>query len=225
MLRAFLVIIACLTLISPSYCEPVKPAPGSIGEFFHGIVGEWVGVCKQSTNDQAADDKYFHVVITDKGSGQFSAKFEYFRVNDDGSLTRIGVSDVSATVSSANQASTRIVGSGELLVDDKPKKQEHDVTEVLSSTGSGTVEGHGTGTLKVMGMPLGLGKLGKVRDDQSSWSQSGATLSIHQSLSIVFRALCFSKSFRFDAEYTAVRGSNVYSQVPKHKSVLSKSGG
>jgi hypothetical protein len=64
-------------------------------------------------------------------------------------------------------------------------------------------------------MPLGLGKLGKVKDDQSSWSLSKGTLTVHQSMNIVFRALFVSKSFKLDACYTAVRGTDVSSLLKK----------
>lgn len=225
MRRLTLVMTLCIALACSALCAETKPAAGAIKDFFQGIVGEWVGVCKQSTDSRPADDKYFHALITDKGDGHFVAKFEYYRVNDDGTLSRVGLSDVTATIVSENQATTKIIGNGELLVDNKPKKQEHELTESLSATGSGTVEARGNGSLRVMGMPLGLGKLGKVRDDQSSWSLSGGTLSIHQSLSIVFRALCFSKSYKFDAAYTAVRGSDVSSQIPKQSPIVTKSGG
>lgn len=224
--RIILTILACVVIALPAASEQTsKPTSCAIGEFFHGIVGEWVGVCKQSTDSKSADDKYFHIVITDTGSGHYTAKFEYYRVNDDGTLARIGTSNFTATISSDRQATTRIIGNGELLVDNKAKKQEHDLTESLTSINSETVEARGSGSLKVLGMPLGLGKLGKVRDDQSTWSLSGGTLSIHQSLSIVFRALCFSKGFKVDADYSAVRGSDISSQIPKQTPALTKSGG
>lgn len=224
--RTLLFAIAFVAVACPARAEePAASEPCPIREFFRQIAGEWVGVCKQSTDGRAADDKYFRAVITEANSGCFKAEFEYFRTGDGGKLTRIGGSSVTTTISSDCQATTRIVGSGELLVDNKPKKQEHDLTECLTTTGPSAIAARGSGSLKVLGMPLGLGKLGKVRDDQSSWSLTGGTLSIHQSLSIAFRALCFSKGFKLDATYSAVRGSDIASQVPKEETTASKAGG
>ena len=226
LLRILLIATALAVLLCPAYAEDAaKPAPCPIRDFFREAVGEWVGICKQSTDEEPTDDKYFHAAIRETDPTKFEAKFEYFRVDAAGILVRIGSSSVAATISSDCTATTSVTGTGEMLVDKKTKKQEHALTENLIATGQGSIEARGTGTLKVYGMPLGLGKLGKVRDDQSSWSLSKGTLSIHQNLSIVFRALCFSKAFKVDATYNAVRGSDVASVVPKQPPGLSKCGG
>ena len=124
-------------------------------------------------------------------------------------------------VSSDCSATARISGDGDVLVDGKSRKQEHDLTESLAWLGDGRLQGRGSGTLKVFGMPLGLGKLGKVRDDQSAWAFSTDTLCIRQNLNIAFRTLCLGKSFKIAATYTAVRGADVSSQFPKPASVVS----
>lgn len=218
-----------LALVLP--CAPVlsdgctsAPAPG-IAEFFRAITGEWIGVCKQSTDNEPADDKYFRTVIKESSPGFFEAHFDYYRSDDKGALQRIGSSNVTTTISSATGATGRVVGDGEVLVDRKVKKQEHDLTETMVSTAAGVVTARGSGSLKVYGMPLGLGKLGKVRDDQSSWSVSNGTLTVRQTMCIVFRALFVSKSFKVDAAYTAVRGSDVASLIVKQTNAAAKSGG
>jgi hypothetical protein len=197
-----------------------------MAEFFRGIVGEWVGVCKQSTDGKSADDKYFHAVVRESNPGSFDARFDYYTADATGALTRVGGSSVITTIAPSGLTATgNIAGNGEVSLDEKQRKQEHALTESITSKGPGSVEARGSGTFKVYGMPLGLGKLGKVRDDHSIWTLSNGTLSIEQNLNIVFRALCFSKIFKVDANYSAVRGSEVASQVPKSTPELTKSGG
>ena|GEM_PF-2384574 len=254
MLRTFLIAIALAALGCPTYCEetavpaaadstqaPVttkaetpsalpgdKPAEKpvcAITEFFRGITGEWVGVCKQTTEGEVAEDKYFRACIRESSANCFEARFEYYRCDAAGALVSIGGSDVKVAVSSDCTAVGRVVGDGEVLVDKKPKKQEHDLTEALTWLSQDQLQARGTGSLKVYGMPLGLGKLGKVRDDQSAWKVTNGALNIKQSLSIVFKALCFSKSFTIEANYAAVRGSEVSSIVPKQTAETVKSGG
>jgi len=200
------------------------PQAGGIAEFFRAIAGEWIGICKQTTDDDAAEDKYFRAVIKESSPGLFEAHFDYYRADCKGAITHIGSSNVTTTITSAG-ATGRVVGDGEVLVDSKAKKQEHDLTETMVSTGNGTVTARGGGSLKVSGMPLGLGKLGKVRDDQSTWCLSGDTLTVRQTMSIVFRALFVSKSFKIDASYTAVRGSDVRGLAAKQAIAASKIGG
>lgn len=225
-LAAFGCPAACKEAITPTESPTPAPTPACpIAEFFGGITGEWVGVCKQSTDGQATDDKYFHACIRESSKSCFEARFDYYRLDTGGALTRIGGSNVTVTVATDCSATGRVTGDGEVLVDKKPRKEEHDLTESLTWLAEDQLQARGAGSLKVYGMPLGLGKLGKVRDDQSTWKTTGGALSIQQNLSIVFRALCFSKSFKIEASYAAVRGSDISSQIPKQTQDAAKSGG
>jgi len=231
LLRTLLIVVALAIVSATAGAQSNQPATGGmeaqpLAEFFRSIVGEWVGVCKQSTDGQPTDDKYFHAVISETEPGSFNARFDYYGVDAGGALAKVGGSSVTATIDASGLSATgKIIGDGVVSLDRKLRKQEHNITESLASTSAGAIEARGAGTFKVLGMPLGLGKLGKVRDDQSVWSLANGTLSIRQSLSIVFRALCFSKVFKVDASYSAVRGSDVSSQMPKQASAASKNGG
>ncbi len=210
----------------PTAAMPTTEPPACpVAQFFEGIAGEWVGVCRQSTDGADADDKYFHACIRRQSKSCFEARFDYYRLDDKGALARIGGSNVVVTVAGDCSATGRVTGDGEVLVDKKSKKQEHDLTESLTWLAENQLQARGSGSLKVYGMPLGLGKLGKVREDQSAWRVADGALSIQQTLSIVFRALCFSKSFKIEADYSAVRGSDVSSVVPKPAEETAKSGG
>lgn len=170
--------------------------------------GDWVGTYKQSTNGQAGPESYFKVTVKEGASGTYTAHFEYYNLDAKRALQQIGASDATTTITSPTSATSKIVGTGEVMVDCKAKRQQHDITENLTWN-CGTMTGRGSGSLKVSGMPLGLGKLGKVRDDQSTWQICGDTLTVHQAMSVVFRALFISKSFRVTVDYTATRGTDV----------------
>lgn len=196
-----------------------------IAEFFRTIAGEWVGICKQSTDGDAADDKYFHACVRESNKSRFEAQFDYYRLDSAGAPVRIGGSIVVVTIASDCTAVGRVIGDGEVLVDRKSKKQEHDITESLTWLAPDQLQARGSGTLKVYGMPLGVGKLGKVRDDRSAWKFAGGTLSIQQSLNIVFRALCFTKSFKIEASYSAIRGGSIFDVLPRQPGQIAKSDG
>ena len=231
MLRIVFIAIALATFGCQACCadtvtpENAQQATCPIAEFFRGVLGEWVGVCKQSTDGKTTDDKYFNVSIRETSANNFEAKFDYYRFDTTNKFARLGGSSLKIVVASDCSATARVIGEGEVLVDNKPKKQEHDLTESLTLLSQEQLQARGEGDLKIYGMPLGIGKLGKVQDDQSSWKITNGALSIQQSLSIVFKALCFSKSFKIEADYAAVRGSDLSNLIKKQTAKTTTAGG
>lgn len=197
-----LIVFLAITSTKPVFAD-------NVGEFFKSMTGDWIGTCKQSTDGKQADDKYFHASVKQIGPNIYETKFEYYRLNSKtGEMVRAGGSTVTTTISQDGQAKSRITGNGQILVNNSPKNQKHDLMETLSFNNEG-LQGNGTGTLSVSGMPMGLGKNGKVRNDKSIWSINDGILTIRQSLDVSFRAIFFSKSFSVVANYTAKRGTNV----------------
>lgn len=221
LIMMFALVMPCMPAHSS---ECATPPASDIAEFFRSITGEWIGTCKQTTDNNPTDDKYFRAIIKESAPGLFEAHFDCYRADCKGALQHIGSSNVTTTTSETGTIG-RVVGTGEVLVDRKVRKQEHDLTETMVATAAGVVTARGSGSLKVSGMPLGLGKLGQVREDLSSWSLSNGTLNVHQSMNIVFRALFLSRSFKVDASYTAVRGSDVSSLITKQANAGAKIGG
>lgn len=196
-------------LIATMFAGPTFAANGNVGDFFKSVTGDWIGTCKQSTDGKQADDKYFHASVRQTSPNTFETQFEYYRLDSKtGQLVRAGGSSVVTTIAPDGTAKSKITGNGQILVNNSPKNQQHDLMEVLSFGDSG-LQGKGTGTLSVSGMPLGLGKKGKVRNDKSTWAVSNGMLTIHQSLDVSFKALFISKSFSVVANYTAKRGTDV----------------
>lgn len=179
-------------------------------EFFHKVVGDWIGVCQQTTDGEKADDKYFHVAVRKTGDNAFESHFEYYRLDPkSGAPQRAGESLVSTTIGPDGAACSKIKGSGTVMVFSSLKTQRHEVCETAKSDGANGVHSEGKGTVCVNGMPLGLGKNGKITSTKSTWTLSDGTLSIHQVLKIGFKALLVGKSFDMTADYKAKRGTDV----------------
>lgn len=179
-------------------------------EFFSTIVGEWIGACEQTTNGERVGDKYFHAVIRRTDDNTFESRFEYYKLDQKtGKSVRVGQTTVTTTIAQDGTAQSQIIGSGTILVDNKPRNQRHQLTETVKRVGEDRLEGTGGGAIRVSGMPLGLGKNGKIKSAQTRWFLDGDTLTIHQSLKIEFRALIFKKSFAVECNYTARPGSDL----------------
>jgi hypothetical protein len=210
--------------ISSVACAQVAAPQCSTSEFYHKIVGEWIGVCEQTTDGERAGDKYFHVAIVKTGGNTFESHFEYYRLDPkNGSPVRAGESKVVTTIGQDGLACSRITGSGSVLVYQSPKMQHHELQETVKAVSETSLRGEGTGTISVSGMPFGLGKNGKVTGTKSTWTFSNGTLSIHQTLKVGFRALFIKKSFDVVANYTAKRGVDVATLMAGKKSISAAS--
>jgi hypothetical protein len=204
-----------LAIAAAGHAQPSVSPQGDAADFFRKAVGEWIGTCEQSTDGKQAENKYFHAVIKQVDACSFSGQFDYYRFDTKtGSPLRIGQSTFAVTIEPDGTARSKITGQGVVMVDKDPKQQKHELLEVLTCTGGG-LQGKGNGTISVSGMPLGLGKNGKVKNAASVWSINNDVLTMSQSLKVGFRALIFTKSFKFDARYTARRGTDVASLMPK----------
>ena len=207
-----LVIALVLTLLvaGAGYAQPSAP-PADVASFLHSLVGEWIGTCIQSTDGKAADNKYFHAVIKQSGPDTYETVFEYYRLDPQtGAPIKVGATTMVTTLAASGTATNRITGKADVLIDPTTlKPEQHDLSEVLRVSSSGGLEGTGSGSIKVSGMSLGLGKHGTVQDYRSTWSQSNGVLSLSQHLNVKFKVLFFSKRFTIIADYTARPGRDI----------------
>jgi hypothetical protein len=189
--------------------------------------GEWIGTCVQSTDAKATDNKYFHAIIKQSGPATYETVFEYYRLDPQtGAPITVGATTMATTVADNGTATNRVIGQADVLIDPKTlKPEQHDLSEVLRVSPSGGLEGTGSGTIKVSGMPLGAGKSGRVRDYRSTWSQTNGVLSLNQRLKVKFKVLFFSKSFAIIADYTARRGSDIVGLMKSASASTSRVGG
>ena len=203
-----------------AYAQPSAPTNGvtqlttppvSVADFLHSLVGEWIGTCIQSTDGQATDNKYFHAIIKQSDLNTYETVFEYYRINPQtGAPIKVGVTTITTKVSLDGTATNTITGQADVFIDPTTlEPEQHDLSEVLHVSPAGGLEGTGSGTIKVSGMPLGAGKSGQVREYHSTWSQSNGVLSMTQHFDVKFKVLFFSKSFTIVAGYTAQRGRDI----------------
>jgi hypothetical protein len=197
--------------VPPSDAAEPKAAPDNVATFLHSLVGEWIGTCVQSTDAKAAEDKYFHAIVKQLSPDSYETVFEYYRLDPQtGAPIQVGATTMSTTVARDGTATNRIIGKADVLIDPATRKPEqHDLSEVLRVSPRGGLEGTGSGTIKVSGMPLGAGKSGQVREYRSTWSQRDGVLSMSQHLNVKFKVLFFSRRFAMVADYTARRGSDI----------------
>ena len=180
--------------------------------FFQKLVGEWIGTCEQNTDGQKAEDKYFHMLIEQVDENNFSGYLEYFRCDPkNGSPIPMGKSTIAVAIGSDGNATSSITGKGIVMVDKKPKNQEHKLSDVLTCMDSGCLKGKGGGTISVDGMPFGVGKNGKIKNAESTWSIENGTFTMNQAITVGFKVLIFKKNVKFDARYTATHGTDVAS--------------
>jgi hypothetical protein len=207
-----LAIVLAVALITPSIGHAQLAAgPHDVGGFIHSLVGEWIGICEQSTDGKQADNKYFHAVIKQSSPGSYQTALEYYRVDDQtGGPVEVGQSTMTTTVAPDGTAKNDITGQGQVMIDPTTSKPEqHDLSEVLRISPSGGLQGSGSGSISVSGMALGAGKNGKVDNYSSSWTMQDGTLKISQDLKVSFRVLFFSKKFAITAQFTGNRGSDI----------------
>ena len=216
-------ITLALTIISAAAYSQPSPSQGDARAFFHSLAGEWVGTCEQTTDGESPDNKYFHAVVKQLDNNIFESRFEYYRFDPKSkTAVRAGEAVITTTVGPDGIARSKATGQGTVLVNKQPKSQKHEVNEVLGFAGNNSMQGQGSGTIKISGMPLGLGKNGKIDNATTIWTLSNEVMTVHQTLKAGFRALFFKKHFSIVAHYSARRGSDVVSLMKKNMQVTAK---
>lgn len=229
-LRRWAVVIAVLTAIAlalptlaHSQTQDTAADPAS---FFKNIAGDWIGTCEQATDGEQADNKYFHAVVKQVNENTFESRFKYYRLDEaTRSPLEIGDTTVVSTIGTDGSVKNKIIGNGTILVNEKPKSQEHEMEEVLSWEGNGNFSGKINGKISVNGMPLGLGKNGEIRNATSTWTYKDGILTIDQNLKAGFKVLMFSKNYTVTARMSATRGSDVVGLMLKGARVAAQPAG
>lgn len=201
--------LAVLLMISASGC--CQPASQSIESFLMNLPGDWVGTVSQSTDGKFSDTKYCRASTKQLSPDIYETVFTYYRLDaKTGAPVLSGMSGMATKIDAVGVATNSVTGKGDILVEvNRWKPETHELTEVLSICPSGTLQGTGSGSIRVTGMPLGLGKNGKVQGYTSTWSVSNDVLTISQRFTVKFKAFLFSKSFTITAEFTLKRGSDI----------------
>lgn len=217
------ILVLSLIALASVYAQPAPVSGGSARDFFDNIAGEWIGACEQSTDGEPAENKYFHAVIKQTDDNTYDGQFDYYRL-DQAKKTplHIGNTKFTITIGPDGTMQNKMVGQGIMLVNEKPKNQEHEILENLEFNGNNGIQGKGNGKIAVSGMPLGLGKNGKILNSSTNWQLKDDVITISQSVKAGFSAFVFKKTFNVVANYTAKRGTDVVSLMFGKSRIASK---
>ncbi len=214
MLRTGHVLTSVLMLIAAAcgsaHCQALNQCSG-VASFFLSMPGEWVGTVTQSTDGKLSETKFFRATTRQVTSDTYETAFSYYRSNAKTcEPVAAGTSCIATKIDALGTATNSITGKGDVLVDGTVLKPEtHVLTEILNVCPSGGLQGTATGCVSVSGMPLNLGKNGKVRDYSSTWSMDGNVLKINQRFKVSFVVLMLRRNHSIVADYTATRGTDL----------------
>lgn len=201
-------------LVALAFLIPAAWADDSLQQHSAAVIsnftGEWIGTCEQSTDGEEAENKYFHAKFQQTGDNTFAGKFTYYRFDmKTGEALNIGETTITSTVQADGTIRNEIVGKGKVLVNNDPKDQQHEVTEILTIVDDKTMKGKIDGKISVSGLPLGIGRNGRIRNAESTWKLEDGALCIDQTLKAAFKVLMVSRNFTVEAHNSARRGSDV----------------
>lgn len=207
-------LITILLLVVITYISNMQPVDAAskadICKVFDKMTGEWVGVCDQKTDGEELDRQYFVVNVKKTGEDVYQSKFSYYIRNEKtGSPEPAGSMLIVTVLKADGRVVNRINGEGRVMFNGKPKTQKYEIIESIILVPDGTIRSSGSGEICVDGIPFGLGKNGKLTDTKSVWRFYNGVFSICQEVNAKFKALFVSKSYKFRAEYSASKGSNI----------------
>lgn len=207
------VAITLILIIATSVCGHAQPTtpPKDTAGFFFNIIGEWIGTVEQYTGGVKADTKYFHTVVKQTSPDTYDAVFEYYRLDKKTHApVQIGATTMTNKIAADGTATNTITGKGDVFINPKTSKpEEHQLSEVLHMSPSGSLEGKGSGRISVSGIALGAGKNGKVSDYTSTWVLNNDVLKLEERLKVTFHVLFFEKHFDIVDKFEAKRGSDI----------------
>jgi hypothetical protein len=179
-------------------------------QFYTRILGDWVGTTVSRLDGAAPVTGYFHLVITRVDGNTFREEYTFYRIHPKtGVLETAGTEADLSTMESNGVIHRTVQGSGTVLIDFKPKHQSFEASGTARCTSPDRLEAEAKGTLAVDGMPLNLGKHGKLRKATATWSLEEGKLIGQTRFEASFRVLFFAKRYRTEIQLRAQRGANV----------------
>lgn len=187
------------------------PAHAAAEGFYARMLGDWVGVSVSRVQGQEPSTSYFHLTVSRSDPRTFREQYTYYRRDPKtGALAPSGTQTNLAVLEANEQIRCTASADGTILVDYKPKKQSWQTTGVGRCDGPDRFQADVSGKISVDGMPLGLGKRGRIRSARATWSISGAALLGRTEVESRFRAFVISKSYRVVSEMRAERGRDIH---------------
>jgi hypothetical protein len=185
-----------------------RATPGQ--QFYTRALGHWVGTTVSHLDSDPPVTGYFHLLITRVGENAFQEEYTFYRIHPKTGLLELSGTQLDlSTIDSSGAIHQCCKGSGTILIDFKPKNQAFDAAGEARFTSPDCLEAEVTGKIAVDGMPLNLGKNGKLRKATASWSLEDGKLVGETHVETSFRALLFTKRYRIETQLRAQRGANV----------------
>ena len=205
-----IVLILAVAIPVVGYSQPAAPPTDTAG-FFYEMIGEWIGTVDQYTSGVKADTKYFHAVCKQTSLNTYQAVFEYYRIDKQThAIVKVGVTTMTNKLAPDGTVTNTVTGQGDVFINPTTvKPEQHQLSEVLRMSPSGSLVGNGSGKISISGLTLGAGKNGKVSDYTSTWALSNGVLSITERLKATFHILFFAKQFDIVDNFVARRGSDI----------------
>jgi hypothetical protein len=185
-------------------------SPTAAQQFYTRVLGDWVGTAVSRLDGADPATTYFHLLITRVDENTFREEYTFYRIHPKkGVLERSGIQSVLSTIDSGAVIHQTCRGSGTILIDFEAKNESFEASGQAHFTGPGHLEAEVKGKIAVDGMPLNLGKNGKLQKATASWSFEDDQLIGQTHVETSFRALFFAKRFRIETQLHAHRGANI----------------
>jgi hypothetical protein len=179
-------------------------------QFYTRVLGDWVGTAISRLNGDEPATAYFHLVIARVEENTFREEYTFYRIHPkSGALERSGTQSVLSTIDSSAVIHQTCRGSGTVLIDLKEKNESFEASGQAHFTGPDHLEAEVKGKIAVDGMPLNLGKNGKLRKATAAWSLEDDQLIGRTRVETSFRVFLFAKRFLIETQLRAQRGADL----------------
>jgi hypothetical protein len=169
-----------------------------------------VGTAVSRLNDDEPATNYFHLVIARIDENTFREEYTFYRIHPKtGMLERSGTQSVLSTIDSSAAIRQTCRGSGTILIDLKEKNERFEASGQAHFTGPDHLEAEAKGKIAVDGMPLNLGKNGKLRKATAAWSLEEDRLIGQTRVETSFSVFLFAKHFLIETQLRAHRGADL----------------
>jgi hypothetical protein len=219
--RAFFVVtlltappLLCLVPTRTTCCAAAPadtPSPTTEAhQFYLRVLGEWVGTAVSRLSGAEPTLAYFHLVVSRMDANTFREEYTFYRIHPQtGVLAPSGTQSVLSAIGADAVIRQTCRGSGTVLIDMEPKKESFEATGEARMTSPELLQAEAQGKIAVDGLPLNLGKNGKLRKATASWSLQDDKLSGETLVETSFRSFLLVKRFRMETQLRAERGSDV----------------
>jgi hypothetical protein len=189
--------------------------PTAAQQFYTRALGDWVGTTVSRLDGAQPVTGYFHLLITRVNENTIREDYTFYRLQPKtagtrgaGGLETSGTETDLSTMESDGAIHRTVQGSGTILIDFKPKNQSFEASGAGHFTDPDHLEVEVKGKIAVDGMPLGLGKHGKLQKATATWSLEEGKLIGQTQFEASFHVLFFAKRYRIEIQLRGERGTN-----------------